>query len=533
MSQPADIIITNAKVFTSDESNPSAQAVAIKGNRIIYVGTNAGAESFKDKSTRIIDAQGHTLTPGFIDTHVHLLWGSISMGNAQLQEVRTKDDLKKILVEFADANKTSEWVVGRGIRYNIVSTRQELDEIIADRPIYIGAFDGHTAWANTKALEMAGILNDDKREMTNGIVVRDEHGLAAGELREGDAMHAVFNLVPVPDANRKRELLKLGIKEFNKTGITSVHNMNGNMEEMLAYAALEDSGEINMRVYVPYHVKPETKEEELQEAAEMAKIQMDYVRGGAAKFFMDGVWESYTAFNVHPYADAPETKVEPIFTLEHFTRMASLCDKLGIQVAVHCCGDAAVRQTLDGYEAVQTSNGKRDSRHRIEHIEVCQPEDMPRFKELGVIASMQTSHAPPNLADDMVWTKRVGEGRWPISFPWRSLKNAGAHLSLGSDWTVMPFDPMLNMYVALNREKWSPNDVDQRLTLEECLIGYTRDAAYVEFKENEKGQLKEGYLADLALFSHDLFEVKPEEIMSAKAVLTMIDGRIVFEGASS
>lgn len=530
MTDKAGIIIMNARIFTSDEANPRAEAIAIKGNRIVYVGTNAEAEAFKDTSTRVIDAQGHTLTPGFIDTHVHLLWGSIWMGNAQLQEVRTKEDLKKILVEFAEANKTSEWVVGRGIRYNIVSTRQELDEIIADRPIYIGAFDGHTGWANTKALEMAGILKDDGRELTNGIIVRDEHGLAAGELREGDAMHTVFGLVPVPDANRKRELLKLGIKEFNKTGITSVHNMNGDMEEMLAYAALEDSGEMNMRVYVPYHVKPETKEEELKEAAEMAKIQMDYVRGGAAKFFMDGVWESYTAFNIDPYADDPSVGiVAPIFSLEHFVRMASLCDKMGMQIAVHACGDGAVRQTLDGYEAIQKANGKRDSRHRVEHIEVCQPEDMPRFKELGVIASMQTSHSPFSLEDDVVWTKRTGPQRWHISFPWRDLKNAGAHLSLGSDWTVAPFDPMVNIYVALNRKKLAEENPNQNLTLEECIIGYTRDAAYVEFKENEKGQLKEGYLADLVLFSHDLFEVKPEEIMSAKAVLTMIDGRIVFE----
>ena len=525
----ADIIIANAKIFTSDESNPRTEAVATKGNRIVYVGTNAGAESFKGASTRVIDAQGNTLTPGFIDTHVHLLWGSIWMGNAQLQEVRTKEDLKKILLDFAAENKTDQWVVGRGIRYNIISTRQELDEIIADRPVYIGAFDGHTAWANTKALKMAGILNNDIN-LVNGIVVRDEHGLAAGELRESDAMRSVFDLVPVPDSNRKRELLKLGIKEFNKTGITSVHNMNGDMEELMAYAALEDSGEMNMRVYVPYHVKPETKEEDLKEAAEMAKVQMDYVRSGAAKFFMDGVWESYTAFNVDPYADVPETKVEPIFSLEHFIRMASICDKLGMQIAVHACGDAAVRQTLDGYESIQKANGKRDSRHRVEHIEVCQPSDMPRFKELGVIASMQTSHAPFSLEDDIVWTKRTGPQRWHIAFPWRDLKNAGAHLSLGSDWTVAPFDPLINIYVALNRKKLADENPNQNLTLEECIIGYTRDAAYVEFKEKEKGQIKEGYLADLVLFSHDLFEVKPEEIMSAKAVLTMIDGRVVFEG---
>jgi len=530
VSQTADILITNTKIFTSDDSNPHAEAVAIKGNRIIYVGDNAGAEARQGKKTRVINGQGHTLTPGFIDTHVHLLWGSIWMGNAQLREVSSKEDLRKILLEFAEANKTSEWVVGRGIRYSIVSTRQELDEIIADRPVYIGAFDGHTGWANTKALERAGILKDDGRPMENGIVVRDANGLATGELREADAMHAVTNLIPLPDANRKRELLKLAISEFNKTGITSVHNMNGDMEELMAYAALEDAGEMNMRVYVPYHVKPDTKEEDLKEAAEMAEVQMDYVRGGAAKFFMDGVWESYTAFNVDPYADDPSVgTVAPIFSLEHFVQMASACDRMGMQIAVHCCGDAAVRQALDGYEAIQKANGKRDSRHRIEHIEVCQPSDMPRFKELGVIASMQTSHAPFSLEDDMVWTKRTGPQRWHISFPWRDLKNAGAHLSLGSDWTVAPFDPVLNIYVALNRKKLAPENPNQNLTLEECILGYTRDAAYVEFKEHEKGQIKEGYLADMVLFSHDLFEVKPEEIMTAKAVMTMIDGRVVFE----
>ena len=528
MSPTADIIINNAKVFTSDELNLQAEAVAIKGNRILYVGSNEGAGSLMGNSTRVIDGQGHTLTAGFIDAHVHLLSGSIWMGAAQLQDVRTRENLKNILIRSADQNKTQAWLTGRGIKYGIVSTRQELDEIIPDRPLYIGAFDGHTAWANTKAFEAAGILYEDKREMANGIIVRDLNGLATGELREGDAMDAVLELVPQSDSNRKRELLRLAIQKFNAAGITSVHNMNGDMGELMAYAALEDAGEMNLRIYVPFEVKPEATEEMLAEAVEMSKIKMDYVRGGAVKFFMDGVWESYTAFNIHPYADAPNTKVEPIFSLEHFTRMAALCDQMGLQIAVHCCGDGAVRQTLDGYAAIQKMNGKRDSRHRVEHIEVCQPEDMPRFKELGVIASMQASHAPFSRADDLVWTDRTGPQRWPFAFPWRSLKNAGATLALGSDWTVAPFDPMFNINVALNRTKYTPFDPDQRLTLEECILAYTRDAAYTEFMENEKGQVKEGYLADLVLFSHDLFELEPEEITTAKPVLTMVDGRIVF-----
>ena len=261
----------------------------------------------------------------------------------------------------------------------------------------------------------------------------------------------------------------------------------------------------------------------------MAEIQGDFARGGAVKFFMDGVWESYTALNLEPYADNPEAKPDGIFSAEQFTRMAAASDKLGLQIFVHCCGDGAVRRTLDGYESIQKLNGKRDSRHRVEHIEVIHPDDLPRFKELDVIASMQTSHAPFSISEGDVWPARVGEERWKKSFAWRDIKNAGAHLTLGSDWTVAPFDPMINLHVALNRELWSPTDPDQRLTLEECILGYTRDAAYAEFKENEKGQIKENYLADLVLFSHDLFALPQEDILTAKAVMTIVDGKVVFE----
>ena len=529
MSHSADIIVTNARVFTSDESNPYAEAVAVKANRIVYVGSNEGAGQRRAERTRVIDAQGHTLTPGFIDSHFHLLWGSIWMGSAQLYSVTNLEKLKEILQAFAAQNRTSEWVDGRGIKYGIVATRQELDAIIPDRPVYINAYDGHTSWANTKALEMAGVLRPGKEIGPNGTIVRDEHGLATGELREKDAMSTVSSLLPLPSEARKRELLKMAIKQINATGVTSIHNMNGDMEELMTYAALEDTGEMTLRIYVPYWIKPETTEEMLAEAVEMSKVRGEYVRGGAAKFFMDGVWESYTALTLEPYADDPNAKPEGIYSAEHFTRMAALCDKMGLQIFVHCCGDGAVRRTLDGYEAVQKENGKRDSRHRVEHIEVIHPDDLPRFKELGVIASMQTSHSPLSVDEGDIWPTRVGETRWPLSFAWRDIKNAGATLALGSDWTVAPYDPLINIHAALNRKKWSLTDPDQRLTLEECILGYTRDAAYAEFQENQKGQLKEGYLADMVLFSHDLFELKPEEIRTARPVMTMIDGKIVHE----
>ena len=528
MAVQADFIIENAKIFTSDPDMPQAEAVAVKGNRIIYVGTNDGAKEFQASSTRIIDGRGRTLTPGLIDSHFHLLWGAISMGSAQLYEAASLEDVKRILQEFAEKNKTADWVDGRGIRYNVISTRQQLDEIIPDRPVYINAFDGHTSWANTKALEMAGILQPGKEAEGNGVIVRDANGIATGELRE-TAISLVSSLIPEPSEARKRELLKMAMAHMNSTGLTSAHNMNGDMEELMTFAAVEDAGEMTVRVYEPYHIKPETTEEMLKEAAEMAKVKGEFVRGGAAKFFMDGVWESYTALNIEPYADDPDAEPDGIYSLEHFTRMATLCDKMGLQIFVHCCGDGAVRRTLDGYEAVQQSNGKRDSRHRIEHIEVIHPDDLPRFKQLGVLPSMQTSHAPFSIAEGDIWPARVGPQRWHLSFAWRDILNAGNTISYGSDWPVAPYDPLFNFHAGMNRQRWAADDPNQTLTLEELIHGYTRDAAYAEFMEHEKGQIKVGYLADMVLFSHDLFSLDQKDIRQAKPVLTMVNGKVVFE----
>jgi len=527
MTRTADIMIVNARIFTGNPDRPWAEVVAVRGNRIVHVGTMSDVEQWRGENTKVIDGKGGTLTPGFIDSHFHLLSGAVWLGTAGLQDAKNLDDLNTALSTFAEENKTSEWVLGRGIKYNIVSTRQELDLIVSDKPVYVGSYDGHTAWVNTKALQMAGIL-DGGEAPGNGVIVRDAQGTSTGELREA-AMDLVQDLIPEPDANRKRELLKMAIRRINATGVTSVHNMNGDMEELMYYAALEDAGEMTLRIYTPYSVRPETKEEDLKEAMAMANVQGEYVRGGAVKFFMDGVWESYTALTIEHYTDNAQAKPDGIYSAEHFTRMATACDKLGLQIFVHCCGDGAVRRVLDGYESIQKINGKRDSRHRVERIEIIHPDDLPRFRGLDVIASMQTSHAPFSIDDGDVWPVRVGEKRWPRSFAWRDIKNAGAMLVLGSDWTVAPYDPLFNIYVAMNREKWSPTDPDQRLTLEECIIGYTRDAAYAEFKEDEKGQIREGYLADMVLFSHDLFALEPQNIRSAKPVLTMVDGIIAYE----
>ena len=221
---------------------------------------------------------------------------------------------------------------------------------------------------------------------------------------------------------------------------------------------------------------------------------------------------------------------EGIWSLDDFTRIAAACDRMGLQIFVHACGDGAVRRTLDGYERIQTLNGKRDSRHRVEHVEVIHPDDMPRFEQVGVIVSMQPLHSPMCVVEETdIWLSRVGARRWPLSFAWRDIKDNGATLVFGSDWTVASYNPLLGIHAVLNRQKWAPDNPDQRLTLEEVLISYTRGAAYAEFQEGQKGQLKPGYLADLVLLSADIFQTPSEEIKNITPLLTMVNGKVVHE----
>lgn len=537
MNPPADFIITHARVLTQNPHQPRAEAVAVRGNRIAFVGSAAEAAQWRGPATRVVDGQQCTLIPGFIDSHFHLYWGCQWLGVAQLYTATTTQAVLDILREYAAQHPDEAWVEGRGLRYDLITGRKELDLISPDRPAYVVAYDGHTTWANTQALELAGILHSGEPIGPNSVIVRDEHGVATGELREAGASELVRRIAPEPTAERKRLLLNNGLKLIAQAGVTSVHNMNGDMEELSVYAALEDAGELSLRVYVPYHVKPETPFEALAEAAEMAKVQGELARGGAAKFFMDGVLESWTALMVEPYVDKPDSHGDSLFSHEHFVRMAAECDRLGLQIFVHCCGDGAVRRTLDGYEAIQKLNGRRDSRHRVEHIEVIHPADLPRFKQLGVLGSIQPLHSPLNVNDGDVWPTRAGKQNWHRSFAWRTLKNAGVQLAFGSDWPVVTYDPMWGVYAALNRTPWQAGDPDQHLTLEETLAGYTRDAAYAEFMENEKGQLAPGFLADMVLLNADL-EQTPKEALAdmatletkVKPVLTMTDGRVVFEG---
>ena len=537
MSPHADIMITHARCFTADPANPHAEAVAVRGNRIVFVGSDVDGAAWRGPGTRVIDAQGCTLMPGFVDSHFHLLLGSIGLGDAQLGEVRSYEALAEALRAFAGDYPRREWLVGYGLPYAILPggrmlTRRDLDAIIADRPLIVFAYDTHTAWANTEALRRASLLENGKTVAPNSEIVLGDDGLASGELREPGAYRPVFDLVPEPNDVEKRALLRKGLAQAAAFGVTSVHNMDGDAGQLALYAALEDLGELTLRVYVPYSVRPDTPIEALaKDAVAMREMHhSDWVRGGAVKFFMDGVIESYTGLLLDDYDGRPGVRGDANFSVEHFNRMAIEADRLGLQIFVHAIGDAAVRRTLDGFEAARRANGRRDNRHRVEHVELIHPDDLLRFKPLGVIASMQPLHAPASATGIDIWPSRVGPSRWDRSFAWRSLREAGAMLAFGSDWPVVSQNPMRGVHMALNRKPWVEGGLHHRQALADTLVAYTRDAAYAEFQELVKGQLRVGMLADLVLLSDDIFAVSPEAIDQVQPVLTVCDGRVVFKG---
>jgi predicted amidohydrolase YtcJ len=527
----ADLIITNARVLTLDPARPRAEALAVVGTRIAFVGSRADVERLRGPATRVIDAAGRTLLPGIIDSHYHLQMGSLKLDDIRFEDVRSYDDLVGAVRAYAASHTNKPWLAGYGVNYNVLPvhglTRQDLDQIVADRPLLVVAFDLHTAWANTRALELAGLLQGGFCEPGNQIVMAAD-GTASGELREPGAYNQVTSLLPRPDEPQIRALLHKGLAEAARYGITSIHNMDGDMAQMTRYLALEDRGELSLRISVPYLVTPDTPLDNLGEALMMRAAGTELVRGGRVKFFMDGVIESCTALLLDDYADQPGDRGAAIFSAEQFTPLATEADRLGLQIAVHAIGDAAVRRTLDGFAHAQRANGRRDSRHRIEHIELLHPDDLPRFRELGVIASMQPLHAAVS-EPGQPWARRTGVERWSRGFPWQTLRESGAHLVFGSDWPVVTRNPFLGMHVAMARQPWAPGQPRQAQTLEATLAAYTRDAAYAEFQEYVKGQLRAGMLADLALLSSDV-EARPiEQLAGMTAALTVCNGQIVYE----
>lgn len=547
-----DMMIVNARVLTMDPANPRAEAVALGGGKVLAVGARAEVEAKAVPGCRVIDAGGRTVMPGFVESHLHLVLGGMELVQLQLGGVHGFEALKVAVLDYAAQNPTRALLMAQEAAYEILDhpvTRQDLDMILADRPLALMSPDHHTVWANTRALTDAGILHGAETPPGH-IVVMGADGTATGELREFEAFGPVLALggeahlqlgiatggepEPWPDAAMRaadKDKVAAGLAHAAAHGITSMVNMDGNRYTCQLLREMEEEGRLTARVVVPFHMKPHMDVAELERASAMAaEYQGDWVRSGFVKMFMDGVVDSRTAYMLNAYPGTME-RAEPLFELERFKEICTEIDRRGLQIAVHAIGDAAVRQTIDGYEAAQIRNGKRDSRHRIEHIELIDRADVPRLGALGITASVQPPHPPGAMDFPMSTMETVfHRARWRDAYLWKTLRDHGAPLAFASDWPVTDISVMRGIQAAMTRQPYEGCQ-DERVSLMDTLYAYTAGGAWAGHLDDLTGTLTPGMAGDLVIIDGDIEAIAADQIGQTRIALTVAGGRITHKGA--
>ena len=526
---PATLIVTGARVWTGDRRHPWAEAVAVRGERIAAVGTAAELERLAGPATRRIEARGGMVTPGFIDSHVHFLDGGFGLGSVQLRDAASRAELVRRIAEFARTAPAGAWVLGGDWDHELwggeLPRRDWIDAVTPDRPVWVNRLDGHMSLANSAALRAAGVTARTPDPL-GGTIVRGAGGEPTGILKD-NAMDLVDKVVPEPPPAAKDRALDAAMAYAVAQGVTSVVHM-GTWDDLEVFRRAHDSGRLRTRIHaaVPLATWQRLRSEVAAHGRGDAWLGI-----GGLKGFVDGSLGSRTAAFAAPYADAPGNRGLLVNKPEDLYEWTAGADRSGLQVIVHAIGDRAIHLQLDIFERVAREDGPRDRRFRVEHAQHLAAADIPRFAALRVIASMQPYHA----IDDGRWAeKAIGAERAKTTYAFRSLLDAGATLAFGSDWPVAPAVPLAGLYAALTRrtlddrhpEGWVPS---QKITLEEALAAYTRDAAYAAFAEGDVGTLEPGKLADLVLVDRDLSRIPPPEIRDAKVLLTAVGGRVVFE----
>ncbi len=548
----AEMIVINARVLTMDAVLPVAEAVALAGGRIVAVGSRVEVEALAGPGTRVIDAGGRTLLPGFVESHLHLVLGGVELQQLQLGGLYGFDALKAAFAGYAADNPGRALLLAQGASYQILDhavTKADLDRVMADRPVAMMSPDHHTVWANTAALQAAGLLQG--AVMPHGHeVVMGADGFATGELREFEAFGPILALggeahlqlgiatggEPDPwpaDAVRAkdRDRVAAGLAHCAAHGITSMVNMDGNRYTCQLLRELQDEGRLTARVKVPFHFKPHMELSELDRADAMtAEYNDDWVSCGFVKMFMDGVVDSRTAYMLNDYPDAPGLRGEPLFEAERFNAICTEIDRRGLQIAVHAIGDGAVRQTIDGYEAAGRANGLRDMRHRIEHIELIDQADVPRLGALGITASLQPPHAPGVMDFPIAGMEAViAPHRWPDAYLWKSLADQGAKIAYASDWPVTDVSVLRGLQAAITRVPFA-GGADERLSLMDSLHAYTAGGAWAAHMDHLTGAVKVGLAGDLVLLDGDIEAVAAGDIGQMGIALTICGGRITYQG---
>ena len=541
--EPADIIVIHGRVYTEDPRQPWAQAVAIRGAKIVAVGDDTAIEKMHGMGTKVVNAGGKVVLPGFTDCHIHFLDGSLSLGRVNLEGAKDASDIQKRLREYASEHPGDDWILGRGWNYAMFGQealphKKYLDELFPNRPVFLEGYDGHTYWANSKALALAGITRETPNPL-NGIIVRDpQTGEATGALKES-AQNLVAKVITKPTRADKLLALRAGMKWANQHGITRVHSAGGDFEILDLYEEMRHRGDLSVRMYIAYFLDPPQLRPKDLDSIEAArkKFHDDWIDAGAVKFMVDGVVESHTAAMLEPYSDDPSLKGKPFWEPASYNSAVAELDKRGLQLFTHAIGDYGVRTALDAYENAEQRNHKRDRRPRIEHIETVAAADISRFGKLAVIASMQPLHSYPDSDTLDVWARNAGPDRASRAWAWKSISDSGGHLAFGSDWPVVTLNPWEGIQTAVTRQtaEGTPEAgfvPEQRLTVAQAVAGYTLGAAFAGRREKTEGSLEVGKLADLIILSQNIFDINPHKIGTTTVVTTIVGGRLVYQADS-
>lgn len=533
----ATLVILNARVHTMDPAKPTAEAIAIYGNRILAVGSNIEIRKLAGPGTEVILAGGKLVLPGFNDAHVHFLSGGFQLSSVDLRDANTPEEFAQRIGAFAAKVPGGRWITGGDWDHERwpetngkapLPTKELIDRFTPNTPVFVSRLDGHMALANSLALKLAGITKES-RDPDGGVIVRDPStGEPTGVLKDA-AMNPVWKVIPPSSFEEKLAAAKAATEHAAKLGVTSVQDVSAG-SDVGVYQTLLGQGQLKTRVYA---ISPLPAWERLARAGVRAHFGSEMLRIGGLKGFADGSLGSTTAFFYEPYTDAPTNRGlagDEMFPEGAMLERVRQADRAGLQVMIHAIGDRANDQILTLFDNVTRENGARDRRFRIEHAQHLRRQDIPRFASEKVIASMQPYHS----IDDGRWAeKRIGHERARTTYAFRSLLDAGVTLAFGTDWSVAPLDPILSVYAAVTRRTldgknpngWIP---EQKISVEEAVRAYTVGSAYAEFQEGTKGTLTPGKLADVVMLSQDIFTINPPEIEKVKVALTIMDGRVVY-----
>jgi len=531
----ADLIITNAKIWTVDKARPQAEALAIVGERIVAVGSAADMDVWHGPQTKVVDAQGRLLLPGFNDAHVHFVDGGEHLQEVQLKDTTTPQEFAERIAQRAKKTPKGEWVTGGDWDEQKWSpaelpTRQLIDPVTPNTPVFVNRYDGHESLANSVALQLANITSKTP-DPPGGEIIRDAQGNPTGVLRDA-AQDLVAKVMPPMSHSRRMRAIKQAMDYAASLGVTSVQDMNPSYDDVKAYSELQEKGQLTLRIYV---APMETEWKDQAKIGIRHAFGTPLLRMGAVKGYADGSLGSETAYFFDAYTDNP--KSHGLLSAEMHPPSAMLqrlrsADAAGLQICIHAIGDRAISMTLDMFAQIEKANGKRDRRWRIEHSQHMAAKDFDRYAQLNVIASVQPYHA----IDDGRWAeKRIGPERIKRTYAFRTFLENGVRLAFGTDWSVAPLSPVWTIYAAVTRatldgknpDGWIP---EQKLTVAEAVEAYTMGSAYAEFQEKDKGSITAGKLADFVVLSDDIFHIPPSQIKNVKVEATYLGGKLVYGG---